>query len=107
MVVAGYGLPQAGHAPPGNYFKCGETGHWASSCAVRGPKGQMQNVGQSQLWVFQKGVAFDMQGPPPSSCRHCGGGHWEHFCPVVQQKEVGGQMPTRPFQQAQFPMMQH
>ena len=55
-----------GNVPPGNCFKCGQLGHWASR-NMKGPKGRMQMVGHSQLWVSQKGMAFDMQGPPPSA----------------------------------------
>ena len=29
-------------------------------------------VGQSQLWVSRKGVAFDMQGPPLSPLKNYG-----------------------------------
>ena len=42
-------------------------------------------VGQTQMFVSSKGVAFDMQGPPPAPCRYCGGPHWEHFCQMNGQ----------------------
>ena len=58
--------------------------HWAAMCPVKGPRGRMQMVGHSQLWVSQKGVAFDMQGPPPSACKWCGENHWEQFYPAMQ-----------------------
>ena len=48
------------NTPPGNCFKRGGPGHWASMCPVKGPRGRMQMVRHSQLWVSQKGVAFDM-----------------------------------------------
>ena len=69
--------------PLGNFFKCGLTGHWASSCLVKGPRGQMQMMGHSQWCVPQKGMAFDMQGPPPSAYRYCGGQHLDQFCPTA------------------------
>ena len=73
------------NAPPGNCFNCGGPGHWASMCPVKGPRARMQMVGHR---VSQKGVAFDMQGPPPSACRWCGGNHWEQFCPAAQQQQA-------------------
>ena len=32
-------------------------------------------MGQQQILVSSKGVAFDMAGPPPSQCHLCGGPH--------------------------------
>ena len=42
-------------------------------------------VGQTQMFISSKGVAFDMQGPPPAPCKYCGGPHWEHFCQMNGQ----------------------
>ena len=44
---------------------------------MKGPKGRMQMLCCRQLWISQKGVAFDMQNPPPSSYRICGQNQWE------------------------------
>ena len=91
LILAGGGVrPARGNVPPRNCFRCGQPCHWASQCTMKGPKGRMQMVGHNSLRVSQKGVAFDMQGPPPSACRHCGGGHWEQFCPIPQQQQAAG-----------------
>ena len=72
----GCGQPRMANRPPGNCFQCGQRGHRAATCPVAGRKGgRVQFVGQQQLWVSAKGVAFDMQGPPPAPCRYCGGSH--------------------------------
>ena len=42
-------------------------------------------VSQTQMFVSQKGVASDMQGPPPAPCQYCRGMHWDHFCPMNGQ----------------------
>ena len=41
---------------------------WAADFPVKGQWGRMQMVEHSQLWVSQKVVAFNNQGPPPSAC---------------------------------------
>ena len=70
---------------------------------MKGPNGKMQMVGHNRLWVSQKGVAFNMQGPSPFACRHCGGRYWERFCPILQQRQAargvhGQQTPHAPGQ---------
>ena len=55
------------HTPPGNCFKCGGPGHWATNCplATQRRGGRVQMMGQQQVLVSSKGVAFDMAAPPP------------------------------------------
>ena len=45
-------------------------------------------MGQQQVLVSSKGVAFDMAGPPPGQCRVCGGNHWEQYCPHANPQGV-------------------
>ena len=42
-------------------------------------------VGQTQMFVSSKGVAFNMQGPPLVPRKNCGGPHYEHFCQMNGQ----------------------
>ena len=77
------GAPPKPRTAPGT-GKRGQADDGTSGVRMDGP----QMVGHSQLWVSQKGVAFDMQGPPPSACRWCGGNHWEQFCPAAQQQQA-------------------
>ena len=78
------------HTPPGNCFKCGGPGHWATNCplATQRRGGRVQMMGQQQVLVSSKGVAFDMAGPPPGQCRVCGGNHWEQYCPHANPQGV-------------------
>ena len=71
--------------------------------------GGVQMMGQQQVLVSSKGVAFDMAGPPPGQCRVCGGNHWEQYCPHANpqgvpqmfQSATGSAAPPNPQQSFQ------
>ena len=40
---------------------------------------KISQVGDQTIMTSNKGWSFGLNGPPPSSCRRCGGMHWEMF----------------------------
>ena len=77
-------------------FICGGPGHWARNCpqaAVTGTlhrphvRAKISQVGDQTILTSNKGWSFDLNEPPPSNCRRCGGMHWEMF-PCGQQGTV-------------------
>ena len=90
MQIATPGGPRIIGGPQNNTqcFICGGPGHWARNCpqaAVTGtlhqPHGRakISQVGDQTILTSNKGWSFDLNGPPPSHCRRCGGMHWEMF----------------------------
>ena len=80
-----------------NCLKCGQARHWASSCPVMGPRGQMGIVRQSQLWVSQIGVhlgrgAVDAGQGEQFACELC---HEHHHGRVRGESLGAGLLPDR------------
>ena len=61
---------------------------------------KISQVGDQTVMTSNKGWTFDLNGPPPASCRRCGQLHWEMFPCGAQGRVSLLPQPATPIGQA-------